>query len=157
MKYKRACLATGFFVIIIFACLIPFRSAYSAFLYKSYIVRYDRGWDILCEPYVVKKNDWVFKLFRQKGEIAHRDFPEFLKVFKRLNPHVRDINRIRPGQQIIIPLKKISQEGLVEQSSNIVTIPFVTISNKDKAPKDSSTKHNKSRLPHAHSLLRTLC
>lgn len=141
MKCKRACLTTGFLIIIIFSCQIPFRATYGAFLYKSYIVRYDRGWDILCEPYVVKKNDWVFKLFRQKGEIAHEDFPAFLRIFKRINPHVRDINRIRPGQHIMIPLKKMLQESLREPSSNIVTIPFVTISNMDKALLTQSTKY----------------
>jgi len=30
---------------------------YSDILYKSYVVRYDRGWDILCEPYIVQIND----------------------------------------------------------------------------------------------------
>ena len=102
---------------------------HSAFLYKSYIVRQDRGYDILCDPYVVKKNDYVLKLFRQKGEIAHTDFPEFLSVFKRINPHIRDINRIRPNQQIFIPLKRLKPGALPGQSSGIVTIPFVTISN----------------------------
>jgi hypothetical protein len=45
----------------------------SSLIYKNYIVRFDRGWDILCEPYVVKPGDWVLKIFRQKGEIAHKD------------------------------------------------------------------------------------
>ncbi|UCD32700.1 MAG: LysM peptidoglycan-binding domain-containing protein [Desulfobacterales bacterium] len=142
MKSKGACLTTGFLVILIVLCvLLACHSAYGAFLYKSYIVRYDRGWDILCEPYVVKKNDWVFKLFRQKGEIAHEDFPAFLRIFKRINPHVRDINRIRPGQQIMIPLKKLPQESLREPSPSIVTIPFVTISNMEKILPTQSTKY----------------
>ncbi|MBW2591766.1 MAG: hypothetical protein JRE58_01970, partial [Deltaproteobacteria bacterium] len=63
---------------------------------KSYIVHSDRGRDILCEPYTVRKNDWVYKLFRQKGELSHKDFPEFLGIFQRLNPHVHNINTIRP-------------------------------------------------------------
>jgi len=141
MKYKRACLVSGFFVITILLWLITSHFAYSAFLYKSYIVRYDRGWDILCDPYVVKKNDWVLKLFKQKGEIAHKDFPEFLRIFKRVNPHVRDINRIRPGQHILIPLKKLRQENLPEQSSGVVTIPFVTITNKHETLQSQSTKY----------------
>jgi len=62
----------------------------SAFLYKSYIVHQDRGRDILCDPYIVKKNDYVLKLFKQKGEIAHKDFPEFLRIFKRINPHIHN-------------------------------------------------------------------
>ena len=119
----------GSLAIILLAFLIVPLKANSAFLYKSYTIRYDRGWDILCDPYVVQKNDWVLKLFKQKGEIAHKDFPEFLRIFKRINPHVRDVDRIRPGQHIMIPLRKLRQGALPGQSSGIVTIPFVTISN----------------------------
>ena len=95
----------------------------TSLVYKNYIVRYDRGWDILCEPYVVKKNDWVLKIFRQKGEIAHQDFRDFLGIFERLNPHIRDINMIRPGQGIDIPLRKLEHGTLPGQASGVVTIP----------------------------------
>ncbi len=100
----------------------------AAVLYKSYLVKYDRGWDILCDPYVVQKDDWVYKIFRQKGELSAKDFREFLSIFKRLNPHIRDIDRIRPNQHIIIPLKKIEPGTFPDQASGTVTIPFVTIS-----------------------------
>ncbi len=46
----------------------------SSLVYKNYIVRYDRGWDVLCEPYVVQRGDWVLKICRQKGEIANQNF-----------------------------------------------------------------------------------
>lgn len=96
-------------------------------LYKNYVVRYDRGWDILCEPYVVKKNDWVLKIFRQKGEIAHQDFRDFLGIFERLNPHIKNIDMIRPGQAIDIPIRKLEQGTLPGQATGVVTIPFVTL------------------------------
>lgn len=102
-------------------------AAGSSLIYKNYIVRYDRGWDILCEPYVVQKNDWVLKIFRRKGEIAHQDFREFLGVFERLNPHIKDINMIRPGQRIDIPLRKLEHGSLPGQATGVVTIPFVTL------------------------------
>jgi hypothetical protein len=107
---------------------MPVHSAWaSGLLYKNYVVRYDRGWDILCEPYVVKKNDWVLKIFRQKGEIAHRNFRDFLGIFQRLNPHIKDANIIRPGQAIDIPLRKLEQGTLPGQATGVVTIPFVTL------------------------------
>lgn len=99
----------------------------SSLIYKNYIVRYDRGWDILCEPYVVQKNDWVLKIFRQKGEIAYHDFRDFMGIFERLNPHIKDIDLIRPGQRIDIPLRKLEQGSLSGQDSGVVTIPFVTL------------------------------
>ena len=99
----------------------------SAVLYKNYLVKYDRGWDILCDPYVVQNNDWVYKIFRQKGELSAKDFREFINIFKRLNPHIHDIDMIRPNQNIIIPLKKIEPGTFPNQSLGVVSIPFVTI------------------------------
>jgi hypothetical protein len=115
-----------YFLIISLICMMSLPCVDAAFFYKSYVIRYDRGWNILCDPYVVKKDDWVFKLFRQKGEISNKDFPEFLRIFKRLNPHINDIDRIRPGQNILIPLKKVDQDDLYEPSSGVVTIPYLT-------------------------------
>ena len=128
-------------LVIIFICIIPHYSAGSALLSKSYVVRYDKGRDILCDPYVVQKDDWVFKLFRQKGEISHKDFPEFLAIFKRINPHIRNIDLIRPGQHIFIPLRKLKKDSLPGQSSGIVTIPFVTVSNLPDIINPYSTEH----------------
>jgi hypothetical protein len=112
-------------LLLLTATAVP--AAGSSLVYKNYIVRYDRGWDILCEPYVVQKNDWVIKIFRQKGEIAHQNFRDFLGIFKRLNPHIKDIDMIRPGQGIDIPLRKLEHGSLTGQASGVVTIPFVTL------------------------------
>lgn len=120
--------------------LLPAPDGRGAMLYKDYVVRYDRGWDILCDPYQVQRGDWVLKIFRQKGEIAHEDFREFLGIFQRLNPHVKDIDRIRPGQVVDIPLKKLPQGTLPGQSSGTVTIPFVMINN----PKEMIKKHTRT-------------
>ncbi|MEN8244641.1 MAG: LysM domain-containing protein [Thermodesulfobacteriota bacterium] len=124
-QYNRiACI-----VLVIFCTLfILLPSCFSAVLYRSYVVKYDRGWDILCDSYIVQKNDWVYKIFRQKGEISADDFQEFLSIFERLNPQIRDIDRIRPHENIFIPLKKLEPGTLPGQSSGIVTIPFVSIS-----------------------------
>lgn len=105
---------------------LPGQASAESMLYKDYVIRYDRGWDIMCEPYVVQKNDWVLKIFRQKGEIAHSNFKDFLGIFQRLNPHIKNINMIRPGQAIDIPLRKLEHGTLPGQASGVVTIPFVT-------------------------------
>ena len=55
--------------VLLVLLLLPIRG-HSAVLYRSYLVKYDRGWDILCDPYIVQKDDWVYKIFRQKGEIS---------------------------------------------------------------------------------------
>jgi LysM repeat protein len=110
----------------------------SSLIYKNYIIRYDRGWDILCEPYVVQKNDWVLKIFRQKGEIAHEDFRDFLGIFQRLNPHIKNIDMIRPGQGIDIPLRKLEHGEFPGQASGVVAIPFVTLAKVTKVIKQHS-------------------
>lgn len=119
------------------ALILTTADAHGTVLYKNYIVRYDRGWDILCDPYRVQPGDWVLKIFRQKGEIAHDDFREFLGIFERLNPHVTDTDRIRPGQVVDIPLKKLAPGSLPGQSSGVVTIPFVMIA----SPREMLEKH----------------
>jgi len=116
-------------------------SADAAILYKSYVIRQDRGVDVLCEPYIVEKHDYVIKLFKEKGEISEDDFPEFLNIFRRLNPNIRNINRILPGQHLLIPLKKLSQDALPGQDTGIVTIPFITLADVDKLLKDYSDAH----------------
>ena len=130
----------------IFLCLIiftisPLYDVNAAFLYKSYVVKKDRGRDILCDTYIVQKNDWLFKLFKQKGEISQKDFPEFLSIFKCINPHIHNANRILPGQHILIPLKILSQDSMPGQSSGVVTIPFVTISNIPEVLKNHSNAY----------------
>ncbi len=103
-------------------------SVNGAFLYKSYIVRKDHGKDVLCDPYIVQKDDYVLKIFRQRGQIAHEDFPNFLKIFGRINPHIHNLDKILPGQHIFIPLKILAPNSLEGQELGVVTIPFVTIS-----------------------------
>ncbi|MBR9980124.1 MAG: LysM peptidoglycan-binding domain-containing protein [Desulfatitalea sp.] len=117
----------------------------SSMIYKNYIVRYDRGWDILCEPYVVQPGDWVLKIFRQKGEIAHHDFRDFLGIFERLNPQVRDIDMIRPGQTIDIPLRKLEHGALPGQASGVVTIPFVTLAKVEEVLHQHAQEHQVQR------------
>ena len=102
--------------------------AQGSFLYKNYILKEDMGWEILCAPYTVKRSDWVLKIFKLRGEIARKDFTHFLQIFKRINPHIKNIDRIRPGQQIYIPLRRLRGGPVPENRSGIVTIPFVDLS-----------------------------
>ncbi len=123
-KRKRFCCLAA---LIVSGSLLVSFAAQGALLYKTYLVRQVGGLDILCDPYVVQQDDWILKLFRQKGEISYRDFPEFLRIFKMINPHIRNLDIIRPGQHILIPLKKLPPGSMPGQAAGIITIPFVTI------------------------------
>jgi hypothetical protein len=107
--------------------LLPPRFGSGAFLYKNYVIRQYQGRDILCDPYIVEKNDSVIRLFQQRGQIAGQDFPEFLRIFQQFNPHIQDINAIQPGQNILIPLKKLGDDAFPGQSDGVVAIPFMAI------------------------------
>ena len=130
------------FIIILFTVGLLFTSlqpAIAAFLYKNYIIREDSGTEILCDPYIVQKDDWVLKLFRGRGQIADQDFPEFLNIFGRLNPSIEDVDKILPGQYILIPLKKLDKAALPGQSTGMVTIPFVTVTKTAEVIEKSTT------------------
>ncbi len=116
-----------------------------AVLYKSYLVKHDRGEEILCDPYIVGENEAVLTLLGQKGEMAQDNFTEFLHLFKRLNPHVRDLNRVKAGEHIFIPIRKLSPGAFSDQTGGIVTIPFVTISKVKKLIREHSDTHRIER------------
>jgi len=50
-------------------------------------------------PYVVKEGEWLLQIIRaQAGITTHR-----LTVIKQLNPQIEDLNKIKPGQVVILP------------------------------------------------------
>ena len=141
MTAARTIFSLCFFALnLLFFYCIPSKG-FCIYLYKQYIVRQYGNQEILCEPYIVQQDDYVLKLFRQKGEISHKDFPEFLEIFKRINSHISDVNTILAGQHIFIPLTKLKPDSLPGQSTGIVKIPFVTISSLPELLKNHSSTH----------------
>ncbi|HMA84840.1 MAG TPA: hypothetical protein VKN73_03980, partial [Desulfosalsimonadaceae bacterium] len=116
-------------IIAMLAGVLPASPTHAAFFQKRFMICEDHGRDILCDPYVVQKNDYVLKLFKQRGEIAYEDFPRFLDIFKRINPQIKDVNKIYPEQKVLIPLKILAPGTLKGQSTGTVTIPIINITN----------------------------
>jgi len=102
-------------------------SSLAVFYQKHYVVERDRDKEILCDPYVVQRDDYVIRLLKQRGDIAHKDFPKFLDIFKRINPRIRDMDLIYPDQQILIPLRILAPGTLTGQETGQVTIPVIPI------------------------------
>ncbi len=96
--------------------------------FKRYAVYPYEDRKVLCEHYQVAKDDWLYKIFRQKGEISEKDFPLFLSMFKSLNPGISNIDAIHPGQQILIPLKTIAHEDFNETVPGVVDVPVIEFS-----------------------------
>lgn len=128
-KFRGRCLVSGLLALVLvgLTCALPLQ-VQGSFLYKNYVIKEDMGWEILCAPYTVEPNDWVLKIFKLRGEIARKDWTHFLQIFKRINPHIKNIDRIRPGQQIYIPLRRLRERPVPEKTAGIVTIPFVDLS-----------------------------
>jgi LysM repeat protein len=94
--------------------------------YKTYVVKRYKCWDILCDPYTVKRGDYVWQLLRRRGCIVNRDLANFTAILKRLNPHIKNVNKIYPGQEVLVPLKQMeAQEGRAGVDDRFVTIPFL--------------------------------
>ncbi|MCG8551270.1 MAG: hypothetical protein MI799_12785 [Desulfobacterales bacterium] len=96
--------------------------------FKKYsLFTYD-GRTYLCEPYQVKKNEWLYKIFRQKGEISASDFPLFLKIFRHINPKIGNIDAISPGSRIMIPLKQVEHDAYEQVDNTTVEVPMLAFS-----------------------------
>ncbi len=96
--------------------------------YKHYSLFTFESKDYLCEPYLVQKDDWLYKIFRQKGEISAADFPLFLKIFRRLNPQISNIDAILPGSRILIPLKQVAKDAYKQNKAGMVEVPVLEFS-----------------------------
>ncbi|MCK5310659.1 MAG: hypothetical protein KAJ62_01025 [Desulfobacteraceae bacterium] len=93
--------------------------------YKQYKVYEYKGEKILCEPYVVQKDDWLYKIFRRKGVISTENFPLFIDIFSNINPGVNNVDVIEQGASILIPLRKIKEDDYKEKEPGIVQIPVI--------------------------------
>jgi len=128
-----------FFKIFILAILVFYAYGAPPFLsyseakgvktsYKRYSIFKYNDEDVLCEPYIVNKDDWLYKIFRKKGEISEKDFPHFIIIFKEINPQISNIDAIEPGIHILIPLKSVDQEDYDQTSTGNVDIPVIEFS-----------------------------
>ncbi len=120
-------------ILFIFACIsapCPSHSKTSGVKtsYKRYSILKYKDENVLCEPYTVNKNDWLYKILRKKGEISEKDFPHFIIIFKELNPQISNIDSIEPGINILIPLKKVNKEDYDLSTSENVVVPVIEFS-----------------------------
>ncbi|MDY7038255.1 MAG: LysM peptidoglycan-binding domain-containing protein, partial [Thermodesulfobacteriota bacterium] len=67
---------------------------------------------VLAETYTIKEGEWIWKLFRERGLLKKNNLPAILTMLKRLNSSLSNIDKIHPGQKIIIPLTITPSKGL---------------------------------------------
>ncbi len=113
-------------ILVIIVLLWSALPVWGARPYKTYVIRGYESWDILCEPYTVKKGDHIWEILSRKGCIAEHDFLRFVSILKDLNPHIKNVDRIYPDQRILIPLKKMkAKKGVPRPGPRYVTIPMI--------------------------------
>lgn len=96
--------------------------------YKRYTIVKYKNENILCEPYIVKEGDWVYKIFRKKGELSKANFSFFLMLFSEINSQIRNLDAITPGTRILIPLKKAGQTEYDQTTTGNIDVPVIEFS-----------------------------
>ena len=112
-------------LLLILSLQLPL-SVLGATPYKTYMIKDYKGWDILCDTYTVNKGDNIWEILRRRGCIAEDNFPKFIVILKHLNPRIKNVDRIYPGQEILIPLKQTkTKEKAHDGGPRYVIIPII--------------------------------
>ncbi|MDI6796347.1 MAG: LysM domain-containing protein [Desulfatibacillaceae bacterium] len=104
-----------------------FAPSAKALTYREFFVKSVLDTAVLCDTYTVQPGDFVLEVMRLKGQIAYRAFPEFMRIFLALNPSIRNINTIYPGQVLVIPLKILGPSSADGAPGEPVRLPFLSV------------------------------
>ncbi len=70
------------------------------------------GRRVLTEVHSVGEGEWIWQLLRERKLLEKRDLADILDILKKLNPELSNLDRIHPGQKILIPLTLSPVEGV---------------------------------------------
>jgi hypothetical protein len=61
--------------------------------------------DVDLEEYVVRQGDSIIKIVEERYDVPHKKlYNEYLSKLKEINPFIKDINSVYPGQKIKLPI-----------------------------------------------------
>jgi LysM repeat protein len=80
---------------------------------------------VLAESHKVKSGEHLWKILREKGLLEKRNLQELLQVLKRLNSSLENLNLVRPGETLIIPLTITPSKGGTEVAARKPVQPIV--------------------------------
>lgn len=102
---------------------------------------------VLTETFTIRKGDWIWKVLREKGLLKRRNLGELISVLKKLNKSLTNLDLVRPGDRIIIPLKIAPVSGSFaggpqgpEEVTSIAALKDVNFENYTVKPDDSVVK-----------------
>ncbi len=62
------------------------------------------GMIIDAQVHTVKKDEHLWSILRKKGILNRKDLAFIIRAIKKLNPSIKNLNRLYPGQKLIIPI-----------------------------------------------------
>jgi hypothetical protein len=93
------------------------------------------GKKIVTETYTVKEGDHIWKVLREKNLLENKNLQELINTLKQLNSSLSNIDMIRPGEKIVIPLVITPVAGISARAGKTPaeTIPISAIKDLDLA------------------------
>jgi len=88
-------------------------------------IREVAGRKVLTEIHSVEDGEWIWQILRERKLLEKRNLVEILDILRQLNPELTDLNRIHPGQKILVPLTLAPAQGVPIASSPPETVPVV--------------------------------
>lgn len=70
------------------------------------------GRRVLTEIHSVGEGEWIWQILRERQLLESRNLADILDILKKLNPELSNLDRIHPGQKIMIPLTLSPVEGI---------------------------------------------
>jgi len=101
---------------------------------------------VLASPYVVAEGEHLWQIMRKKRLLKMGKVGEILSVLKKLNPALRNLDLLHPGDHLLIPLKIVPIAGMgisrpvVEEKTTPAGLKDLKIDNYTVQPGDSLTR-----------------
>ncbi|MFZ0450251.1 MAG: LysM domain-containing protein [Desulfatiglandaceae bacterium] len=101
---------------------------------------------VLASPYVVAEGEHLWQIMRKKRLLKMGKMGEILSVLKELNPALRNLDLIQPGQRLLIPLKIVPISGMgrlvpvVEKMTTLAGLKDLKIDNYTVQAGDALTR-----------------
>ncbi|MEI6127118.1 MAG: hypothetical protein WCQ99_11260 [Pseudomonadota bacterium] len=74
---------------------------------KSVIVKPYEDGQVYTEPHIVKEGEHLWKILREHYKLANSKIAFYCTAAKAINPEVRDVNDLRPSQNILVPYEYV--------------------------------------------------
>ena len=127
-----------FILIIAFSQIFFQQEGNASILYKEYSICFIDGQRYLCASHVVQEGEYLHKILRQRGNVLNGK----LTGLSKINSHIKSFNHLKPGETILVPVKKISENEFKNQNSGKILIPFITKKTFEKLIFENSVQYN---------------